>query len=130
MPSTSKPPTVEPQRRRTRIALLFWAFALAGVAAFGLSQTSASKAGRTHVVRIENMMFSPGVVKIRRGERVTFENHDLVPHTATAKEKKLFDSGIVKAGETWSFTPAKESTIAYACTFHPTMEGSIVVEAP
>jgi plastocyanin len=80
-----------------------------------------------HVVVIENMQYTPAELHVRRGERVTWVNRDLVPHTATAKDK-TFDSQALAAGASWSTVAARAGRIAYACTFHPTMAAVLVVE--
>ena len=76
---------------------------------------------------IENMQFVPPTLSVRRGERVTWVNKDLVPHTATARDK-TFDSQALAAGASWSTVAARAGRIAYACTFHPTMAAVLVVE--
>ncbi len=83
----------------------------------------------TYVVVIESMKFSPNVLKVHPGDVVVFRNSDLVPHTATEKVSKAFDSGILNPAAEWKFVPKSEGTITYKCMLHPGMEGSIVVEA-
>ena len=87
---------------------------------------------KTHVIVMENMRFTPSTLEISPGDRVTFKNSDLVPHTATTKAKQpfSFDSGNVKPGESWTVSLHAREPIHYACTFHPMMEGVIVVKAP
>lgn len=103
---------------------------LAAVSAHaGWGAASSAAAGSGHVVIIENMKFSPAVITVRTGERIVFRNQDLVPHTATSKPAGQFDSGVLKGGEAWTFTAAHEGTVRYTCTFHPMMEGTIVVKA-
>jgi len=126
MPSTSNPASAEPYGPRARFGILVFAIALTAIALPGLSKISATEVRRTHVVRIEGMTYSPATLRIHPGDRVTFTNNDLVPHTATSKGTRLFDSGIIKPGESWSVTPPLEKPIRYTCTFHPTMEGEIV----
>jgi plastocyanin len=87
----------------------------------------ANAAGRTHVVVMEGMKFSPPTLRIQKGDTVVFKNNDLVPHTATAKERGVFDSGIIKPGESWTLAPTFHATVPYVCTFHPMMEGRIEV---
>src|SRR5688500_2143058 len=67
----------------------------------------------THVVVMENMNFSPKVLRVRVGDRIEFKNGDLVPHTATAKPAGPFDSGLVKPGESWMFAPMNQGTFGY-----------------
>ena len=85
---------------------------------------------KTHVVTMENMQFSPRVLKVRVGDRIEYKNADLVPHTATAKPSGAFDSGLVKPGESWTFSPTTAGTFGYTCNFHPTMTGELTVVAP
>lgn len=95
----------------------------------GVGRALAQGAPRTHSVIMENMKFTPSTVEISPGDRVTFKNRDLVPHTATTKgtSSSAFDSGVVKPGESWTVTPQSGEAIRYGCIFHPTMEGVIIV---
>lgn len=105
-------------------ALLFAALALGAMLRGG-----ASEAPRTHQVVIEGMKFSPAELRINPGDRVVFQNRDLLPHTATAKDSGTFDSGLIKASESWSIQVAgAPRTIRYVCLYHPTMEGRLIVE--
>lgn len=87
-------------------------------------------APKTHVVVMENMQFSPRVLKVRVGDRIEYKNTDLVPHTATAKRADTFDSGLIKPGESWTFSPTTVGTFGYTCTFHPVMTGELLVVQP
>ena len=111
------------------IAALF-ATLLIGIAAVRSGRTPALPPGATHLVVIEGMKFSPATLRIRAGERVIFKNNDLVPHTVTSKEKDRFDSGSLKAGESWSLTFKTQGRFPFRCSFHPMMEGEILVAGP
>jgi plastocyanin len=77
------------------------------------------------------MKFTPAVTNLRPGDKIEFKNQDLVPHTVTEKgSTPAFDSGAISMGSTWDFTATDAGTFNFRCTFHPTMEGSIVVRAP
>jgi plastocyanin len=90
----------------------------------------ANVAARTHTVVMEGMKFSPATLRIQPGDTIIFKNNDLVPHTATAKQREVFDSGIIKPGESWTFVPKFHAPVTYVCTFHPMMEGCIQVALP
>lgn len=77
-----------------------------------------------HVVEIANMAFSPAEIDVKVGDTVTFVNHDLVPHTATASGGE-WDSGSIGAGDEWSVTIDKPGETDYVCTFHPAMTGVV-----
>jgi plastocyanin len=103
----------------------------AGMAATGISRVIAAKAAPAdHVVKMENMKFSPAALRVRVGDRVDFRNADLVPHTVTAKSAGAFDSGLVKPGESWTFVAKTAGNFGYTCTFHPMMVGKLVVRQP
>ena len=79
-----------------------------------------------HVVTIEGMKMAPTVVTVRTGDTIVWRNKDLVPHTATAAG--TFDSGEIAAGKSWSWTARKPGRHAYVCTYHPGMQGMVIVQ--
>jgi plastocyanin len=68
----------------------------------------------------------PATVTVKRGERITWRNEDLVPHTATATG--AFDSGVVAPGKAFTRVMDKPGRYPYACTLHPGMKGEVVVQ--
>jgi plastocyanin len=96
----------------------------AAVAALVLAGAAASK---TFVVTMQITGFEPQMLTVAPGDRVTWVNKDLFPHTATADDK-AFDSRNIAPSGTWTFVAGKPGIHAYICTFHPTMKGSIKVQ--
>jgi plastocyanin len=80
----------------------------------------------THTVKIEGMQFVPATLTVKRGDKVVWQNKDMVPHTATAKGK--FDSGNIAADKSWSHAMGKAGRFDYVCTFHPGMKAVVVVQ--
>ena len=72
------------------------------------------------------MQFKPAALSVRRGDRITWVNEDLFPHTATGS-KGTFDSASIPAGGSWSYVAAEAGTVTYTCTFHPTMKATLTV---
>jgi len=106
---------------------------IAVVAAAGLLLVASAsmhqvRAGGTHAVEIADFAFSPPILTITAGETVTWTNADPVVHTATSTSG-AFDSGDLDQGESYSVTFTTPGTYDYLCTPHPTMTGSIVVQA-
>jgi plastocyanin len=103
--------------------------AIAGLAVAGAAASSdqANGAPRTVLVTIENVHFDPEVLTIRPGDRVTWVNKDMFPHTATA-DAKAFDSHSIAPTGAWTFTASKRGTYSYSCAFHPNMKGTIKVQ--
>ena len=75
-------------------------------------------------VEIRQFKFAPADIEIPAGGTVTFINHDLAPHTATAES---FDTGLLRKGERREVTFSATGTFPYYCEFHRHMTGRIVV---
>jgi len=103
-----------------RSSLLVPALALAAL----LGATPAPKAGA--VVHIRDDAFVPATITVRAGTAVTFVNDDDDAHTATADDGS-WDSEGLNQGQKWTHTFAKSGKIAYHCTVHPMMHGTVAV---
>jgi plastocyanin len=102
----------------------------------GTSTTDASANPPPNTVFInglESPFFTPDVLKIKVGTTVTFVNTDGNTHTVTSVKPGttdadgIFDSGMIKAGKTFSFTFDKPGTYEYICMIHTHMRGTINV---
>jgi plastocyanin len=113
--------------RRAVLALL----ALSGLAgACGAGAGPAAAPGRkpqTHTIAIvDATTYQPKDLVVQAGDTVVWVNKDLIPHTATAKG--TFDSQMIPAGASWTYTASKKGVTNYACLFHPTMTGNLEVK--
>ncbi len=81
----------------------------------------------THTVVMDMTSYKPATLSLRRGDSVVWVNKDLFPHTATSKAAG-FDSGAIAAGISWTWKATKAGEFPYACTFHPTMKGTLRVK--
>ena len=97
-----------------------------GLAALSWLAGLAPATAATRTIEIDAMAFSPPSVTVRRGDRVVWVNRDLVPHTATAG--KVFDSGVIAPGRSWTTIAKTPGRHDYVCTLHPTMKASLLVE--
>ena len=79
-------------------------------------------------VSIEDFSFSPATVTVEVGDSVTWSNADATAHTATAGDGS-FDTESIGPGETSTITFDTAGSYAYVCAIHPTMTGTVVVEA-
>jgi plastocyanin len=78
-------------------------------------------------VQIQQYTFNPSTQTIRTGTIVTWTNLDTMPHTVTAADGS-FDSGNLAPGESYVHAIDDAGVFAYACSYHPTMTGTIVVQ--
>jgi plastocyanin len=102
--------------------------ALLGAAAL-LALTAAAPAPRTGaVVHIRDDAFVPASLTVKAGDAITFVNDDDDAHTATADDAS-WDSEGLSQHQKWAHAFAKAGKVAYHCTVHPMMHGTIVVEA-
>jgi len=79
-----------------------------------------------------NECFLPYEVSINVGDTVTWVNDDTAAHTATGGSASdgpsgVFDSSLVLAGSSFSFTFNEAGTYPYFCMVHPWMEGFVIV---
>jgi plastocyanin len=78
-----------------------------------------------HVVTIDGMTYQPAVLTVKPGDRITWQNKDVVPHTATSAGH--FDSKQIAPGAQWSWTAAQKGRHDVVCTFHTGMKATVVV---
>lgn len=89
----------------------------------------ADEAAATAKVTIDNFTFSPATLTVAPGTKVTWVNHDDVPHTVTSSEKpRRFASKAMDTDEQFSHVFDTPGTYAYFCAVHPHMTGKIIVK--
>lgn len=98
-----------------------------GLAILLATLAPAAFSSQTHTVVIESMTYRESVLKVRVGDRITWINKDLVPHTATSTDE-TFDSGSIDPGKSWTWVAQKAGRFPYLCTFHSPMKGELIVE--
>ena len=78
-----------------------------------------------HVVDVQNFTYSPAQTELDVGDTILFVNHDVVPHTATARDSS-WDTGEIAAGDTARV--AVPAAAEYFCVFHPNMTARVSME--
>jgi plastocyanin len=79
-------------------------------------------------VTIANFAYDPDPVEVPVGGAVTWTNQDTAPHTATAEDRAVLQSGRLNQGQSFTQTFGTAGTYEYFCEFHANMNGTIVVE--
>jgi plastocyanin len=79
------------------------------------------------VVRIANLAFNGGVVRVRAGATVRWVNEDQLQHSVTA-DGGGFDSGLIEPGRAYERMFDRPGEYPYHCTPHPFMTGRVIVE--
>lgn len=85
-------------------------------------------AGQDVAVDIRDFAFGPNPIELAAGDTVTWTNQDQVPHTATAEDRGVLQSGAISPGSSFSQVFPDAGEFAYFCEFHPNMTGTIVVQ--
>ena len=88
---------------------------------------SSGSGGGAVAVAMKNIAFAPKAIHVRVGQKITWTNDDSVDHNVTATSGATFRSSDFGQGASFSYTPTRAGTIAYVCTIHPGMDGTIVV---
>jgi hypothetical protein len=76
-------------------------------------------------VEIHDYAFAPKALTVPVGATVTWTNHDRDTHTVTGSGLKSKSFGM---DGSYSYTFAKSGTFSYACSLHPQMKGTVVVQ--
>jgi alcohol dehydrogenase (cytochrome c) len=112
-----------------------WVFSLTGTmppAAAPPAPASqvAATARSVSAVTIEDFDFNPGVfgVAVPPGTTITWNNKGPTPHT-TSSDSGVWDSGLLDAGQSFSYKFNDPGVYWYFCRPHPWMRGTITIDA-
>ena len=77
-----------------------------------------------------SVYFSPQIITVVIGvnNTVTWTNDDIAAHTVTSNTG-AFDSGNLAAGASWNYTFTTPGTYGYHCSYHPWMQGTVIVKS-
>jgi plastocyanin len=84
------------------------------------------QARKAEKVEIVEFTYGPDPVVVQVGGKVTWQNQDTAPHTATADDGS-FETGVIERGKRKSETFKEPGTFAYHCKIHPQMHGTVEV---
>jgi plastocyanin len=84
------------------------------------------EAAKAEKVDIVEFTYQPDPVVVQAGGKVTWQNQDAAPHTATADDES-WDTGTIEKGKIGSETFKEPGTFAYFCEIHPDMRGTVEV---
>jgi plastocyanin len=76
-------------------------------------------------ISMENLVISPAEATARVGDTIEWINHDILAHTATARNGDWDVTLPPKKSVTLVLT--KTGTIDYYCRFHPNMKATLTV---
>lgn len=76
-------------------------------------------------ITIQNFLFNPAELSIKKGDTVTWTNQDSMAHKISGNG---FQSDALNKGQSFSFTFNTAGTFDYICSIHPSMKGKIIVQ--
>ena len=79
------------------------------------------------VVGIDNFSFAPNAAAIAVGGRLTWTNHDDVPHQIVSTDKRFPPSPVLDTGQHYEHVFEQPGEYPYFCSIHPTMTGKVIV---
>ena len=91
------------------------------------ASTGSGAAGGGSTVEIKNFMFTPMTLTVAAGTTVTWKFDDSTEHTVVADDNS-FTSSALANGQTFTHTFSTAGTVAYHCSIHPFMTGTIIVK--
>jgi Icc protein len=83
-------------------------------------------AGGTEVT-IDNFAFSPKIVSMAAGSKLTWRNRDDVPHKVRSVGDRFAGSPLLDTKATYSVAFPKSGEYPYFCSLHPVMQGKVIV---
>ena len=92
----------------------------------GSEPAPSGEAAKSEKVDIVEFTYQPDPVVVQVDGKVTWQNQDTAPHTATADDGS-FDTGTIEKGKLGSATFKEAGTFTYFCEIHPTMHGTVEV---
>ncbi len=96
--------------------------------------TVASVAGaaiaKETTVKMDKMKFVPDTITVAKGDTVTWVNADTTkqPHNVVGKTGAFKSKPVMMPGDKYSWKADKAGTFEYTCTFHPGMNGKVIVK--
>jgi plastocyanin len=137
---TSRKSSLRPRRTLFGLVVLLAVLAVAAACGSGSGNGGATPASATpsassgsaapsggSTVEIKNFMFTPMTLTVSVGTTVTWKFDDSTQHTVTANDKS-FTSSPMASGQTYTHTFNTAGTVAYHCSIHPDMTGTIIVK--
>ena len=91
--------------------------------------SASTNASVHHAIKINQFTFSPPTLSVRAGDRVTWINLDIVPHTASAFDGS-WDSGQLGPNDSGEIVVSENLAESYLCRFHPSMIGELKLSPP
>jgi len=88
---------------------------------------SAAETSDTAKIAVKDFMFNPTPLTVKAGATVTWTNMDDEPHTVVS-DTGVFKSGGMDTNESFSYKFDKPGTYRFACSIHPRMVGTVVVQ--
>jgi len=114
----------------TKKIFLFAVFAcliiLAGCNLYSSTPAASTTPVQGNAVTISNFTFTPNVLEVTAGTKVTWTNNDSMGHTVVSAN--LFQSPTLNQGGEFSFTFTTPGTYNYNCSIHPSMTGKVIVK--
>lgn len=78
---------------------------------------------------IDNFTFSPPILTVPVGTKVTWTNRDDIPHTVTDQDHpREVRSPALDTGDSYSRVFTVPGTYRYFCSLHPHMQGTVLVQ--
>lgn len=84
-------------------------------------------AAETVEVAIRDFAFQPETITVAPGQTVRWTNFDGEPHTVRADDGSIASPILAKEPFEWT-APMTPGTIAYVCSIHPKMKGTIEIQ--
>lgn len=89
--------------------------------------SQAVEAGSTVQLHIDGYAFHKDIIKVKKGTKVTWANHDSAKHTVTSDQGRYLASTTLGSGGSYEKVFDQTGVYTYHCDPHPNMHGAVIV---
>jgi len=116
---------------QNKTARILFALSFLSMTHFSFGQAdkeAATNGAKKNQIVIKDFHFTPEILTVKSGEKITWINRDEEPHTVVSVEKQFKKSSALDTDQEFTITAGAPGTYTYFCSVHPKMTGTIVVE--
>jgi plastocyanin len=121
-------PTLITRNKALRLLFALSFLSLAHVALGQGTKEASTNGGKRNQIVIKDFQFTPQILRVKSGEKITWINRDEEPHTVVSVEKQFQKSAPLDTDQDFTVVAGAPGIYTYYCSVHPKMTGTIIVE--
>ena len=87
-----------------------------------------ASSGAVVTLSIKNFAFEPAELRVKKGQKATWQNYDSAPHDVTSVSGTEIGSATLSTNDVYEHAFNEIGTFEYYCSIHPRMRAKVIVE--